>query len=106
MQWLFRWLHPDIGIWLAKKWSNSSRIKKQGRDEEFLGEKEFLIQYCKEKESNKHHDYYIFGHRHLPLEIQINSKSKYFNLGEWVNNFTYGEFDGKSFLLKKFEPNP
>lgn len=103
MQWLFRWLHPDIGIGLAKKWSNSSRLKKHGAEEEFLGEKEFLIQYCRKKESDQHHDFYIFGHRHLPLEIDINGTSKYFNLGEWVNNFTYGEFDGQNFTLKKFE---
>ena len=105
MQWLFRWLHPDLGIGLAKKWSNSSRLRKAGHDEEFMGEKEFLVQYCKQKESENHHDYYIFGHRHLPLEININGKSKYINLGEWVNNFTYGEFDGNSFILKKFEDN-
>jgi len=102
-QWLFKWIHPDIGIGLAKRWSRSSRIRKKGLDEKFLGEKEFLIQYCRKKELQKHHDYYVFGHRHMPLEIDLDERTKYFNLGEWVNNFTYGSFDGKTFELKYFQ---
>ncbi len=102
-QWAFSLIHPDFGIGLAKRWSLSSRNKKSGNDEHFLGDKEFLVQYCKKQEDNKHRDYYIFGHRHLPLEVDINEKCKYYNLGEWINQFTYGEFDGKSFKLKTFQ---
>ena len=101
-QWLFKWLHPDIGIGLAKRWSKSSRISKKGLDEKFLGEKEFLIQYSRKKELQKHRDYYVFGHRHMPLEIQLDEHTMYFNLGEWVNNFSYGVFDGSTFALKYF----
>ena len=102
-QWLFQWLHPDIGIGLAKKWSSFSRIKKAGLDEKFLGEKEYLIQYCRDQESRERRDLYIFGHRHMPLEIELGDESMYYNLGEWVNNFTFGEFDGDKFNLKKYE---
>ena len=106
IQWMFKWIHPDLGMSLARKWSSSSRIRKSGRDKEFLGEKEFLIQYCKKKESVKHHDFYIFGHRHFPISVEINDKSKYFNLGEWVYKFTFGEFDGETFRLNTFEERP
>lgn len=102
-QWIFKWIHPDIGIRLASRWSKSSRHKNGESDEEFLGEKEFLIQYCKKKEDEKHHDFYVFGHRHMPLDVEIGSKSKYYNLGEWINNFTFGEYDGEAFKLKTFE---
>lgn len=102
-QWLFKWLHPDIGIGLAKTWSNSSRIKKKGLDEKFLGEKEFLIQYCKRKEVEKHRDFYIFGHRHMPLMVDISDNCTYINLGEWVNDFTYGIYNGRTFELAAFE---
>lgn len=102
-QWLFNWLHPDIGIGLARLWSRSSRIKKKGLDEIFLGEKEFLIQYIRKKETSNHHDYYIFGHRHMPMKYEIEKECTYFNLGEWVNNFSYGVFDGKTFKLASFE---
>jgi UDP-2,3-diacylglucosamine hydrolase len=102
-QWLFKWIHPDIGIGLASRWSKFSRHKNSEDDREFLGEKEFLIQYCKKKEVEKHHDFYVFGHRHLALDIKIGDSSTYYNLGEWVHNSTFGEFDGKTFALKTFE---
>ncbi len=104
-QWLFKWIHPDVGIRLAQKWSKNSRISNQKKNEdEFKGEEnEWLYLYCREIESRMHFDYYIFGHRHLPLELEINGGSTYFNLGEWVSQFRYGEFDGEAFSLKKFE---
>lgn len=101
--WMFKWLHPDIGIEFAQRWSRHSRISKGEPDANYLGDEEFLIQFCKSRESQKHHDYYIFGHRHLPLEVDINQSAKYFNLGEWVKSFTYGVFDGKSFQLKTYK---
>ncbi|MCG8306267.1 MAG: UDP-2,3-diacylglucosamine diphosphatase [Cytophagales bacterium] len=104
-QWLFRWLHPDIGIELAKRWSKSSRIRKTGLDEKFLGEKEYLIQYCRKREREKHRDYYVFGHRHMSLDFKLTENSRYINLGEWVNHFTYGEFNGRSFALRSFQDN-
>jgi UDP-2,3-diacylglucosamine hydrolase len=103
-QWLFKWLHPDLGIRLAHKWSKSSRITNlQNNENEFKGDDEWIWAYCKQVEKNQHFDYYIFGHRHLPLELPVGSSSIYFNLGEWVTQFTYGVYDGNSFEMKKFE---
>ncbi len=103
-QWLFRWFHPDLGIKLAKAWSSSSRISNMEKNENhFLGDGEWLWQYCKEIEQRKHHDYYIFGHRHLPLELEVCEKAIYFNLGEWVSQYTYLEFDGEKAKLLTFE---
>ncbi|WP_114751254.1 UDP-2,3-diacylglucosamine diphosphatase [Pleomorphovibrio marinus] len=104
-QWLFKWVHPDLGIRMAQTWSKSSRISnEEKKEDEFKGEdKEWLFQYCKDIENKMHFDYYIFGHRHLPLQLQVNGKSTYYNLGEWVSQCMYGEFDGEFFHLKKFE---
>lgn len=103
-QWLFARLHPNFGIGIANFWSRKSRISNAKKDEDtFKDEKEFLWQYCKEIEAKKHHDYYIFGHRHLPLDLEVGDNSRYFNLGEWVNHYTYGVFDGDKFELKIFE---
>lgn len=103
-QWLFRWLHPDLGVRLAHRWSKNSRItnlkKKEG---EFKGNDEWLWAYCKQLINSKHFDFFVFGHRHLPLDLPVGEKSRYYNLGEWVNYFTYGVFDGKKFEVKKFE---
>ena len=102
-QWLFGVAHPSIGIGVANYFSRKSRAKTGNSDEIFLGEdKEWLIIYCKEVLQKEHYDYFVFGHRHLPLTIQLNNKSTYINLGDWIRNFTYAVFDGETFELKKW----
>lgn len=102
-KWLYRWLHPDLGVPLAQYFSVKNKAISGEEDVEFLGEeKEWLIQYCRQKLEAQHYDYFIFGHRHLPLNIQLNQKSTYLNLGDWINFYTYGEFDGKDLHLKKW----
>lgn len=101
-KWLFKWLHPDIGISIAKFWSGSSREGKGIEDEKFLGDDEILLNYCKQIEQKDHHDFYIFGHRHLALEMKVSNQSTYFNLGEWFKANTYLEFDGEKATLCHF----
>ncbi|MFN8355491.1 MAG: UDP-2,3-diacylglucosamine diphosphatase [Spirosomataceae bacterium] len=103
-KWLFRVLHPDVGIGLATLWSRQSRAANSKKNEEhFLGEdREFLFQYCLDVEKKAHHDYYIFGHRHLPLDLQVGPNSRYLNLGEWFSQYTYAVFDGRQVSLKKY----
>ncbi len=104
-QWLFGWLHPDCGIALANYFSRKSREKTGASDEVFLGaEKEWLIVYSKEKLEKQHFDYFIYGHRHLPLDLALTSTSRYINLGDWIRNFTYAYFDGNSLQLHKWKP--
>lgn len=102
-QWLFGLIHPDAGITFALFWSKSSRAAQNKKEKGFLGDKEFLYAFCKEQEKIKHRDYYIFGHRHLPLNIEVGEKSRYINLGEWIHHNTYAEFDGENLFLKEFE---
>ncbi len=103
-QWLFARLHPNFGIGLANYFSKKSRVATGTTDEKYLGEeKEWLVIYSKELLAKKHFDYLIFGHRHLPLDITINENSRYVNLGDWIQYFTYGVFDGKDFQLLKYE---
>jgi len=106
-QWLFRWLHPDLGVRLGQYMSVKNKIISGEEDFKFLGEeKEWLVQYCKRKLSTKHYDFFIFGHRHLPLEIQLQKNSQYMNLGDWVHYFTYGVYENKEFKLLKFADKP
>lgn len=102
-KWLYRWLHPDLGVPLAQYFSVKNKMISGEEDMEFLGEeKEFLIQYCRRKLESKDYDYFLFGHRHLPLDIQLNQKSRYVNTGDWINHYTYAEFDGQDLHLKNF----
>lgn len=98
-QFAFRWFHPDIGIKIAKAWSGKSKE----HEDPFLGEKEWLVQYCKSMEAIEHHDYYIFGHRHLTLNMPISDSSTYLNLGEWITDSNYVVIDNETVTLKKFE---
>ncbi|MEO0570694.1 MAG: UDP-2,3-diacylglucosamine diphosphatase [Bacteroidota bacterium] len=102
-KWFFKWLHPDIGVRLAQYLSVNNKIISGDADAKFLGEeKEWLVQYCKRKLETQHYDHFIFGHRHLPMEIDLNAKSTYTNLGDWIHYFTYAVFDGKQLSLEKF----
>lgn len=102
-RWFFRWLHPDWGVKLAQYMSVKNKLISGDEDAKFLGEdNEWLVQYSKKKLDEQHRDYFVFGHRHLPLEIKLDGTSTYFNLGDWISYFTYGVFDGKTFELKTY----
>ncbi len=101
-QWLFARLHPNLGIGIAQRWSAHSRIA-SGEQENFHGEDhEWLVMYAKEILQKQRYDYFIFGHRHLPLDIALPDDSQYINLGEWINHNTYAVFDGEKLELKKW----
>lgn len=103
-QWLFERLHPNFGIWLASYWSGKSR-KANPETKPFLGpEREWLIQYCERKLEEVPVDYFIFGHRHLPIDYTLkNGKSRYINLGEWLCYSSYAVFDGEELEVCFFE---
>ena len=101
-KWLFTRFHPNFSFWLANTWSGHSRLHNKD-DQHHHGEKEMIFQFCQEQQKNKHRDLYLFGHRHLPMEMHLINDGKYVNLGEWIQHFTYGEYDGDSFSLKKYE---
>jgi UDP-2,3-diacylglucosamine hydrolase len=102
-QWLFARIHPNLGMGIAQLWSKQSRLANTKREEKFNGEEnEFLLSYCKTIEKETHHDFYVFGHRHLPLDLEVGVNSRYINLGEWVHFNTYAEFDGQAVALKTY----
>lgn len=102
-QWLFARIHPNLGMWIADKWSRSSRLANDSK-EQFLGEEnEWLAIYCKEQLQKEHYDLFIFGHRHLPLDIRLSDNARYINLGEWVHHRTYLKISSDNIELLKFE---
>ncbi len=101
-QWLFARIHPNLGMSIAHYWSRSSRIANMKVEEKFTGkEKEYLFIWCTGQEHLTHHDFYIFGHRHLSLDLPVSGTSRYINIGEWVHHAAYGVYDGKNMELKR-----
>mgnify|MGYP001406248851 CR=1 FL=1 len=105
-QWCFARLHPNFGIAVANFSSQKSRAATGSSDEKFLGEEnEWLVHYAKERNQKEHIDLFIFGHRHLPLNIQLDSSSQYYNLGDWIKYKTYGVLEEGEFSLKVYPSN-
>lgn len=103
-QWLFGQLHPTWGIGLANYFSRKSRAKTGSADAIWLGEeKEWLLIYCREVLAKEHFDYFIFGHRHYPIDFPLTPASRYINLGDWITNFTYAYFDGSDVHLQPWK---
>jgi UDP-2,3-diacylglucosamine hydrolase len=102
-QWVFGVIPPFIGMGLANYFSQKSRDADKGVEEVFHGEeKEWLVLYSKEVLTKNHFDFFIFGHRHLPIDFRLTDKSRYINLGEWMNFSTYAVFDGEQVYLKSY----
>jgi UDP-2,3-diacylglucosamine hydrolase len=103
-QWCFARLHPNFGIGVADYLSRRSRAKTGNSEDEYLGDdKEFLVQYCQEMAAKSPIDYFIFGHRHLPIEKAINNTAVYINLGDWIRFQTYAKLTPEGISLLKFE---
>lgn len=100
-QQLFGLLPPYVGISIADFFSKRSRAASGSKDQHFLGEdKEWLIIHCKAQLEKSHFDYFVFGHRHLPIDQALGTASRYINLGDWIRYDTYAEFDGAALQLK------
>ena len=102
-QWLFGILPPAVGIGLANYSSRKSRAATGHSEEVFLGEdKEWLLIYCREVLAQKKINYFVFGHRHLPIDYRLTDASRYINLGDWINYYTYAVFDGSNMELRSY----
>ena len=100
---MFAFLHPFLGVSLARFFSRKSRETTGEKDQTFLGEKEYLIQYCRSVLEKETIDYFIFGHRHLLIDEQLQPDSRYVNLGEWFSGCHYACFNGKDLEVLKFK---
>jgi UDP-2,3-diacylglucosamine hydrolase len=102
-QWLYARFHPNFGIWMAQYFSGKGYDKKEDQGKYAGDEKEFLVQYCKAVLTKEHIDYFVFGHRHLPLDMEVGKDSRYINLGDWLRYNTYAVFNGEAAELKTYQ---
>lgn len=110
-QFLFRWLHPDIGTRMGLYWSRRSRlanISKHGKHqvETRDPQKEMLFKYAEYKANlNPDIDYFIFGHRHVPIQLNVSENAQVVILGDWVTHFSYGVFEDGKMRLEHYKPS-
>ncbi len=105
-QWCFARLHPNFGIGIANYFSRKSRAATGDVDEVFLGEdKEWLVTYSKEQLQKEHFDYFVFGHRHLPIDLGVGENSRYINLGDWIKYRTYAVLEEGELKLLTYPGN-
>ncbi len=107
-QWLFRWLHPDLGARMGLYFSRRSRyanVAKEGKKDGTNNIKDEMLYKYTETMVEEHPDvnYFIFGHRHLPTQENINNHTQLVILGDWITNFTYAVFDGAKLSLRRYE---
>jgi UDP-2,3-diacylglucosamine hydrolase len=104
-QWLFGILPPAVGVGLANYFSRKSRAATGHVENQFFGEEnEWLIVYCKEIMQKEQFDYFIFGHRHLPIDFTFSNGSRYINLGDWIHYYTYAIMDEHQLVLTSMLP--
>ena len=100
-QFWFRLLPPKWGNELGYEWAKRSRMKELARPCPYKGEQnEELVLFAKEQERlGNHRDFYIFGHRHIDLDLQITGSSRVVILGDCFQQWTYSRLQDNRFEL-------
>lgn len=101
-QFLYHQLHPDLGLRLADYFSRLGPKHKYADLQLKPLEQEYQVIYAREVLQHTHYDYFIFGHRHIPMRLELSPGATLVNLGDWMSTYTYAEFDGEKLRLEKY----
>jgi len=99
---IYSFLHPGIGMSVFLFFSKKSRNANGSKDAVFRGiANERHLAFCREMIQKKKYNYFVFGHRHLPIHIEVEPDTYYISTGDWLKSFSYGVFDGTEMHLRK-----
>lgn len=105
---LFAFFHPYMGFSIAEAWSEHSRKQHKVKFFQYMGDdKEGIVLWAKQQLATQDCDFFVFGHRHLPMMKWLNvntaqgqhRQALYVNVGEWIDHRNYACFDGKELWL-------
>lgn len=102
---LFSMLHPRWGVAFGLEWARRSRLKREdGKEPPYQGEQnEELIIFAKEYlKTHPEINFFIFGHRHIELDLMLTRTTRLLLLGDWISQFTYAVFDGEHLFMENF----
>jgi UDP-2,3-diacylglucosamine hydrolase len=104
---LYKFIHPGITVPFGYAWSRHNRAKKlDDETANYMGEeKEYLVQFAKKYGKEHPVDYFIFGHRHIMLDLLIPNNQRVIILGDWIDLFSYAVFDGNQIYLEQYIEN-
>ena len=104
-QFLFSSIHPRWSMWLGLTWAKHSRMKRNNNEEPpYMGEnREHLVLYTKEYiKTHPDVDYFIYGHRHIEIDLQLSRKSRMIVLGDWITLFSFVVYDGEHMFMSEY----
>ena len=103
---MFSCIHPRWAIDFGLTWAKHSRLKhgKEGGDPDYMGEdKEHLVIYAKKYlQTHPNINFFVFGHRHIELDLMLTRESRIVILGDWISQFTYAVFDGSQLYMENY----
>ncbi len=105
LQFLFSALHPRWSVDFGLEWAKHSRMKrKDGKEPEYMGEdKEPLVLFAKGYlKTHPDINYFLFGHRHIMLDLMLSRSSRIMILGDWISEFSYAVFDGENMFMEQY----
>ena len=103
-QWAFARIHPNAGLWAMKRFSHQSRMMTSEEELSFNLQREWTVQYAESYIKDHTIDYFIMGHRHLPIQHTLaNDSSQYFNIGDWLYHYSYGQMKNGKMSIEFFE---
>lgn len=103
---LFASVHPRWGVAFGREWARRSRLKRvDGKEPEYMGEnKEELIIFAKDYlRTHPDINFFIFGHRHIELDLMLARETRLLILGDWISQFSYIVYDGEHLFMEDFE---
>lgn len=103
MQWFFARLHPNFGFYIAHTWSADSRLSKPDYQADFMVNQDGMYKFAADFLKTTAVDYFIMGHRHRMVNEKMDGNARFILLGDWINSFSYGVFDGDKFELKNYK---
>jgi UDP-2,3-diacylglucosamine hydrolase len=93
----FRFLHPDLGFFIAKKFSHSSRDYTSKKN---YGEMDGMRKFA-QATIDSGFDFVILGHSHIP-RFEAAGRGFYINLGDWMKHFSYAVYQNGEMKVLSF----
>jgi UDP-2,3-diacylglucosamine hydrolase len=105
LQVLFSAIHPRWSVAWGLNWAKHSRLKREnGAEPPYMGEdKEHLVLFAKEYlKAHPGINFFLFGHRHIELDLMLSRSARVLILGDWITQFSYAVFDGVNLFMENF----